>query len=135
MTLGMMPITLEWNGAKYTIPADRMMPVIEEVETILERNDTRYAVQVLISGKGPSIAKLAMCFAAMLRHAGASVSDQEVFMAMQSSIAAGDSGALMAAVREYAAVLLSAISPPIHLAMQAAGHEDAAAGKSGAAES
>lgn len=73
------PVTFEWKGAEYTIPADRMLPVIADVETKITLSELAEAVN---DGRKVPLATLAQVYGMVLRHAGAAVSDDECYMAM-----------------------------------------------------
>lgn len=104
--------TISWKGAEYTIKAQGIMPLVAEVEDILRGNSGKSAVHVLLGRDGPSISRLAMCYGAILRHAGAAVTDDEVYLSIQSDLAEGNPEYLENASRS-AALILSIISPPM----------------------
>ncbi len=67
-------LTLEWQGKKYPVPAERIMgaiAVIEEVVTFPE-------LCMMFTGK-PKISKLAQAYGELLRYAGVTVSDIDVY--------------------------------------------------------
>ena len=73
-------VVLTWEGRQYTIPPTRILQCIakiEEVITLVELN--RY----VLAGTAP-LARLAQAYGAVLRHAGANVADDEVYVAMFS---------------------------------------------------
>jgi hypothetical protein len=73
------PVILVWHGKRHTIPADRVLKTIARVEEVLTYQELgEYAS----GSRNPSISKLCMAYGAVLRSAGAEVSDDEVFAGM-----------------------------------------------------
>lgn len=120
-------VTLGWKGEKYTVPADRQLMLIAEIEDALRGNTGRTALDVLLQAGGPSQARLSQAYGAALRYAGAKVSDDEVYLSIQEDVANRKSDALMM-VQSAILALLSIISPPVSLAL-APGAEDRADSK------
>jgi hypothetical protein len=110
--------TLGWRGEEYTVPADQQLMLIARVEDALEMGGNERALHVLLRPGGPSHTRLARAFGAALRYAGAQVTDDEVYLSIQSDLADGRTDAAGAA---QAAILslLAIISPPV--AMKLAG--------------
>ena len=73
------PVTLEWHGKTYTIPADNILPLVADIESKITFMELAQAMQDQI--KMP-IATLSMVYGKVLRHAGAPVSDEEVYAGM-----------------------------------------------------
>jgi hypothetical protein len=73
-------ITLTWAGADYTIEPNKVMGAIARIEEVITLKELGEYAQ---KGDAP-MAKLAMAFAAVLRYAGARVSEEEVYAAMFS---------------------------------------------------
>jgi hypothetical protein len=71
-------IVLKWGGVEYTIKSDEVMGAIARVEEIVTLQELASYVQ---TGKTP-MSKLAMAFGSVLRYAGATVKDQEVYAGM-----------------------------------------------------
>lgn len=69
------PIELAWGGNTYTIPANRVLRVIAKIEEHVTISD-------LANGVAIPFAKSAMAYAAVLRFAGARVTDDEVYAAL-----------------------------------------------------
>lgn len=67
-------IHLEWADRKYTIKRDRVLGAIARVEDVLTLSELSRFHQ---RGTAP-MAKIAMAYGAVLRYAGAKVSDDEV---------------------------------------------------------
>lgn len=114
---GFEDVTVSWKGADYTIRANTMMPLVAKMEDVLSGDSGKPAIQVLTTGTGPSIPRLSMAYAAALRHAGAHVSDDEVYLSIVSDFAQGD---VEVAVKMQRAVraLLAIMAPPIAIAMR-----------------
>lgn len=97
------PFELEWAGKKYVIPAHRVMGAIARVEDVvtlpqLQEHGTR--------GSMP-MAKISMAYGALLRYAGAPVTDVEVYEGMFGSIKENPQSLVDSVV-----VLISLMVPP-----------------------
>lgn len=66
------PIRLEWSGKQYTIPPDQVLRTIAAVEDFITLGD-------LSDPRRPPLAKISRAFGFMLRAAGATVTDEEVY--------------------------------------------------------
>ena len=73
------PVTFEWKGDDYTIPADKVLPIIADVESIITFVELAAALD---SGTKVPLATLSMVYGMVLRYAGADVSDDECYEAM-----------------------------------------------------
>jgi hypothetical protein len=71
-------VTLNWEGRDHIVPADRVMGAIGVVEDVVTFPELVCGLQF---GK-PNMSKLARAYAALLRYAGASVSDEDVYSGM-----------------------------------------------------
>jgi hypothetical protein len=69
-------VTLKWAGVEYTIPADSMMRAIMLIEEWFTLEDLHMKSVHL------KRAKISAAFAAVLRYAGAKVTDEEVYAGM-----------------------------------------------------
>ena len=116
-------VRLNWDGQDYVIPPEQVMQCIAKVEDVLTMADL---VRAQERGAAP-IAKVAIAYGKVLRHAGARVSDEEVYRGMF----VGPEQKM----RAWAAVhaLLAMMMPPDAVKKILA--EDAPAGKSTAAPS
>lgn len=74
-------IVLEWEGREYRLPANRMLGAIASIEEVITLPEL---VQSSERG-GPPLNKIAKAFGAVLRYAGARVSDDEVYLGMFSN--------------------------------------------------
>jgi hypothetical protein len=72
------PVELNWDGKTYTIPANRVLMAIAQIEEILTMDEL---AKFNRRGTAP-VAKLAMAYGAVLRYSGCSVSDDEVYAGM-----------------------------------------------------
>ncbi len=115
-------ITLVWAGREYRIPPDQVMPAIAIVEDHVLLGDV---VQAARRGAVP-LAKLSRAFGAVLRFAGARVSDDEVYAGMFKRGSQRD--AAEAAVN----TLLTMMIPPEQLLAAGAAEGGAAPGKGAA---
>ena len=115
-------VRLEWGEASFTIPAERVLGAIAVVEDCVTLAD-------LGARKSLPIGKISMAHGAVLRYAGAKVSDEEVYNAMFR-----DKGKrLHRAVSEAVFALQVLMIPPEHLRTPVSA-EEPAAGKGEASE-
>lgn len=72
------PIPLYWEGKEYIIPSRKIMPAIARIEDVVTLTELQeYAAR----GTMP-IGKIAMSYGAVLRFAGANITDEEVYSGM-----------------------------------------------------
>jgi hypothetical protein len=109
---GFEDVTIGWGGESYVVPADGQLMLIAKIEAAFRTATGKPAIQALLQAGGPEYAALAMAFGAALRHAGASVTDDELYLSIQEGFAKGENGAAVA-VQETIMALLSIISPPM----------------------
>lgn len=83
-------ITLEWKGDKFVIPDTEVFQVGEQIEEIVTLSDLHGMAE------NPRFRKLARCYAVMLRHAGARVSDQDVHSYMMDGLKGDQEKSVMA---------------------------------------
>lgn len=118
---GFEDVTLSWQGEDYTVPANNVLMLIMRIEDALSGNSGEQAINVLLRNGGPPHSRLSAAFGAALRHAGAQVSDAEIYLSIQRDMASGGSAA-MEVVTSSVIALLGIMSPP--LAAQVAGGDD-----------
>lgn len=123
------PVTLSWAGQSWTVPPERQLPLIAAVEDTLIGPNGEPAVQMLTRRGGPGYARLAAAFGAALRHAGADVTDDAVYLEFQRAFADRDQTVIM--VSQAAIMgLMAIISPPLALVLagkkkpEATGNQD-----------
>lgn len=118
---GFEAVTLTWQDESFTVPANDQLALIAKIEDALCGADGTSATIELLRPGGPRHTVLAAAFGAALRHAGAEVSDEEIYLSIQSDFAAESADA---SVKINAAIfaLLSIVSPPV--AMVAAGEDE-----------
>lgn len=75
------PIPIAWEGVEHVIPADRVMGAIAAIEDVV----TLHELQQFAVRKTAPMGKLAMAYGAVLRYAGARVTDEEVYSGMLGS--------------------------------------------------
>ena len=113
---GFEDVTISWKGKAYTIPAAKQLMLVCKIEDALTQGSGGSAVVALTQNGGPSHARLAMAFGAALRHAGADVSDDEVYLSIMSDFA--DGNAEVAGVVQGAVLaLLAIVAPPVYSAI------------------
>ena len=114
---GFEPVTLSWKGQEYVVPAEGQLMLIARIEAALREATGKPAMQALLQRGGPDYAALAMAFGSALRHAGAAVTDDEIYLSIQSDFAESRADTA-AAVQGCIVALLSIISPPMGAAMK-----------------
>lgn len=77
-------ITMTFKGQEYNIPPHRLFPIASQIE------DMATLFEVDGWTKNPKFAKMAQCVAAMLRYAGAKVTQEEVWEELQAQFHAQD---------------------------------------------
>jgi hypothetical protein len=95
-------IAVEYNGEKRTIQSNQVMRLIARVEDVI-------SIKRLVKGiedGDPPMGKVAIAYAMMLRYAGISVTDEEIYCELF-----GNSGAASMAL-DSAMGLLSLMVPP-----------------------
>ena len=110
-------VTLSWQGQSFTVPANNQMMLIAKIEDALGGEGGQQAMTVLFRREGPPMSRLAMAFGAALRHAGAKVSDEDVYLSMQTDLVNKSKKAQLATIQNCIFALLSIISPPAVAAM------------------
>lgn len=108
------PITLHWEGRDYSIPPDDVLRCIAKIEDHI----TLIELSTASNKRTIPLAKMAIAFGAVLRHAGAHVSDDEVYAGMFAD------GNLVNKAQVAVTTLLTLMIPPGSLT------QDAAAGAS-----
>lgn len=109
-------VKLTWNGREYTLPSQRVMRTISQIEnhiTLVELTEANER------GSLP-IAKLTAAFGILLRNAGAKVTDEDIYGAMFSS---NENMAIM--VQQSIEQLLTLMIPPKVLAKKLEDREEA----------
>ena len=119
---GFSPITLTWKGQDYVVPAKGQLMLVAQVEDALIAQGGGQAIDVLLRPGGPPFTRLAAAYGAALRYAGASVSDDEVYLEMHEGIARQDVDA-MAAIQSAVVEMVMIISPPIGFQMGYGGRD------------
>lgn len=71
-------VSLNWRGKDYEIRASRMMGAIARIEDVV----TLPELQRCAARKTAPLGKVAQAFAAVLRYAGAEVTDEDVYLGM-----------------------------------------------------
>lgn len=102
---GFDPITLEWAGESYTVPASRQMELILRVEEGLLKGHNGQAYDILVRPAGPPLAQFSGVYADALRYAGAKVEPIEVFRAITGNIGSGDGTMLQGAIMDVLRIL------------------------------
>lgn len=75
---GFQEFSLEWSGNTYVIPAHRVLGAIAHVEEVL----TLPELQQYAERGVPPLGKIAMAYGRLLRYAGATVTDSDIYHGM-----------------------------------------------------
>lgn len=118
-------VILEWDGKQKTVPAQGVMRMLAKIEDHL----TLHEMQTYFSRGTAPMVRVSSAYAAALQHAGFQVSDDEVYARLMSA-GAEDDGALALSVIEN---LQTMMVPPADLDVKKPAKQDAAPGKSRAA--
>lgn len=81
------PVTIEWGDHSFTIPADRMLRVIADVETKITFIEL---ASLMDTPQKIPLALFAQVYGMVLRHAGATVTDEDCYALMFQQGAARD---------------------------------------------
>ena len=119
---GFEDVTLSWQGAEYTVPANRQLMLIAKLEDALAP-DGGQAIEALFREGGPKHTILAQAFGAALRYAGATVTDDEIYLSIHQDIATRSEQAVSLAIQTMILALLAIISPPTARALADAAKE------------
>lgn len=117
---GFEDVTLTWRGQSYIVPANRQMMLIAVIEDALSGSSGQQALTVLFRREGPPYSKLAAAFGAALRHAGARVSDEDVYLSMMEDMAHKSKADVTEMIQATIVALLSIIAPPAARALTGA---------------
>jgi len=120
---GFEDVKISWKGAEYTVRANGIMSLVAKMEDAISGDSGKPAIQVLTSNGGPSIPRLSMAYATALRHAGADVSDEEVYLSIVSGFSEGDVDAAHVMQRAIMAIL-AIMAPPIAVMVSGGGGDD-----------
>lgn len=115
---GFSDVTLGWQGDSFTVPANRQLMLIAKIEDALAGDGGEQAIAVLFRKNGAPHSRLAAAYGAALRYAGADVTDEAVYLSIQSDIATQSSKAVAASVQRMLMGLLAIISPPTAAVMR-----------------
>jgi hypothetical protein len=109
---GFEEITLGWKGESYKVAPERQLMLIARVEDALSAGTGKQALGVLLQAEGPPYSRLAAAFGAALRYAGATVTDEEIYLSIMGDFAEGRADAA-ANVQAAVQSLLAVIAPPM----------------------
>lgn len=119
---GFEDVTFGWKGESFTVPANKMLMLVCKIEDALSGDAGQQALTVLMRPEGPPHARLARAYGAALRYAGASVTDDEVYLSMQSELAKGGAEGVVA-MQSAIINLIAVVSPPLGSALLASGQK------------
>jgi len=106
-------VTLAWKNETFTVPADKQMVLIAKIEDALQGGSGRQPLGILMQREGPTYAQLARAYGAALRHAGARVSNEDVYTSIQEDLAALEPMEITAKIQNAVIALISIMSPPM----------------------
>ena len=109
---GFEDVTLTWAGADYVVPASNQLMLIAKIEDALSGDSGQQALSVLFRKEGPPHSRLAAAFGAALRHAGARVTDDEIYLSIQRDLAGQSKAQKTASIQSCIMAILAIISPP-----------------------
>ena len=109
---GFEDVTIGWRGEQYVVPANRQMLLIAKIEDALSGDTGQQALTILFRKEGPPYTRLAAAYGAALRHAGAKVTDDEVYLSIMTDLAQGTKAEAARVIKGAIIALLSIISPP-----------------------
>ncbi len=109
---GFEDVTLSWQGQSFTVPANKQMMLIAKIEDALGGENGDLPLSVLFRRQGPPHTRLAAAFGAALRHAGAKVTDEEIYLSIQTDMISKSKREQTASIQACIFALLSIISPP-----------------------
>lgn len=109
---GFEDVTLTWAGDDHVVPASNQLMLIAKIEDALSGDSGQQALSVLFRKEGPPHSRLAAAFGAALRHAGARVTDDEVYLSIQRDLAGQSKAMKTASIQSCIMALLAIISPP-----------------------
>lgn len=110
---GFEPVTLSWSGEDYVVPAESQLMLIATLEDALAGSSGEQAVSMLLRKGGPSFARLSAAYGAALRYAGASVTDDEIYLSIMDDMAKGGGDEVTGKVQNAVLGLLMIIAPPM----------------------
>lgn len=109
---GFEDVHLSWRGETFTVPASGQMRLIAKVEDALSGDSGKQALSILFRREGPPYTALASAYAAALRHAGAKVTDDEVYLSIMEDLATKSRADALMVIQAAIVAILSIISPP-----------------------
>ncbi|MGB0855292.1 MAG: hypothetical protein ACPGSI_18485 [Pikeienuella sp.] len=113
---GFEPVTLSWQGESYTVPAEGQLMLIASIEDALCGGDGSSATIALLRNGGPTHVQLARAYGAALRHAGSTVTDEEIYLSIQADFAEHSAEASIK-INQAILGLLAIVSPPVALSI------------------
>lgn len=117
---GFEDVTLTWAGKSYTVPAEKQLGLIARIEDALSGESGEQAISILWRKEGPPHSRMASAFGAALRYAGATVTDEEVYLSIHQDIASQAPEQVAVKVNTMILALLSIISPPMAMTIKEA---------------
>lgn len=115
---GFEDVKLSWKGTEYTVPANKQLMLIAKIEDALAGDTGEQAIAVLFRKNGAPHSRLAAAFGAALRYAGASVTDEDVYLSIHADIASQSRTRVAATIQGLMMALLEIISPPTSAALR-----------------
>ena len=109
---GFEDVTLSWKSDEFVVPASEQMRLIAKIEDALSGPSGEQPIQVLMRRQGPTYSRLATAYGTALRHAGARVTDEEIYLSIVTDLANGDAN-VVRQCQDAVIGLLSIIAPPV----------------------
>lgn len=109
---GFEDVKLTWDGEDFTVPADRQLMMIAQIEDALAGDDGVQAIGVLLRKEGVPYSRLACAYGAALRYAGCDISNDDVYLSMMEGLSQNKSE-MVAQIQSATMAMLSIVSPPM----------------------
>jgi len=106
------------EGETFTIPANRQMGLVARVEDALSGETGKQAITILMQKEGPPYSRLAAAFGAALRYAGATVTDEEIYLSIMEDFTKSRADVALK-LQTVIVALLMIIAPPLGKAVSA----------------
>ena len=85
-------IKIGWKGAEYKVPSNRCFGLLARIEEVLAPAGSGLnAIDLLSDPRKAHLTKLVMAYGVALRYAGATVTDEEIYLSVSQEITKGGS--------------------------------------------
>lgn len=115
---GFQQVELSWRDQKFVVQPDRVLELVASIEDVLCRGGENSATMALLRPGGPPHVQLCRAYGAALRYAGAQVTDDEIYLTIQSDFA-NESVDAATVINNAIFNLLAVVSPPVAMRISA----------------